>query len=238
MPKPKGKPAPVVVPAKSAPAAVPFTFDPLTFEVHAGNVTLVMLDVTTTLHRIHQDIYSASQFNPGKGNARFSPINDFKGNAIPTIYAGETFECAAMESVFHDVSCQPGLKAYNKAKLSGQVHSTVVTKQALALADLRTKALRKLGIPRNVLIDTEKSQYTFTRTVAEAIHAKCHDIQGLQWTSRQDDDASAYMLFGDRIDAKALQHAGDSKSLSGDTVTYEAVLNLAEQIGVEIVLFK
>lgn len=96
MPKPKGKPAPVVDHSKSAPVDVSFTFDPLTFEVHAANVTPGVLDVTTTLHRIHQDIYSVSQFNPGKGNARFSPINDSKGNVILTIYAGETFECAAM----------------------------------------------------------------------------------------------------------------------------------------------
>lgn len=223
MPESTGKPAPVV------------TFNPVTFEVDAINVTPAILDVATTLHRIHQDLYSASEFNPGKGNARFSPINDSSGKAIPTIYAGETFECAAMESVFHDVPFQPGAKLYNKARLVGQVHSTLVTKQALTLADLRTKALRKLGIPRNALIDTEKSAYPFTRTVAAAIHAKCPAIQGLRWTSRQDDDASAYMLFGDRIDAKALQHAGASRSLTSETATYDMVLNLAEQIGVDIV---
>lgn len=215
-----------------APVAV---FDPSTFQVDAANVTRAALDVKTTLHRIHQDTYGALQFNPGFGNARFSPINDAKGKSIPTIYAGETFECAAMESVFHDVSYAAGLKAYDKARLAGQVHSIVETKARLVLADFGTKALHKLGITRSSLIDTEKYQYPFTRTVAEAIHAQCPDLQGICWTSRQDDQATAYVLFGDRIAARDLQHVGTSKSVAGDAATYDALLDLAEVIGVDIV---
>ena len=225
MPEAKGKTVP-------APVAL---FDPSTFQLDAANVSRASLDVKTTLHRIHQDRYGAVQFNPGFGNARFSPINDAKGNAIPTIYAGATFECAAMESVFHDVPYAAGLKAYDKAKLAGQVHSTVETTELLVLADLGTKALHKLGITRQSLIDTEKDRYPFTRTVAQAIHAQCPDLQGICWTSRQDDKATAYVLFGDRIAARGLQHVGASKSVAGDAATYDALLDLAEVIGVDIV---
>ena len=230
MPKAKGTPLPAV--AVPAPATA---FNPSTFKVDAANVTKTVLEAKTTLHRVHQDVYSALQFNPGFGNARFSPITDAKGKSIPTVYAGATFECAAMESVFHDVSYEPGLKAYDKAKLAGQVHSIVGTKKLLVLADFGTKALHKLGITRQSLIDTEKDQYPFTRTVAEAVHAQCPDLQGISWASRQDDKANAYVLFGDRINPQALEHVGTSKSVTADPATYDALLDLAEIIGVDIV---
>ncbi|NHZ92217.1 RES domain-containing protein [Massilia sp. CCM 8733] len=230
MPKTKGK----ATPAAAVPASIA-VFDPPPLNVDAANVTRTSLDVNTILHRIHQDTFGALQFNPGFGNARFSPINDAVGKSIPTIYAGETFECAAMESVFHDVPYAPGLKAYDKAKLAGQVHSIVKTKELLVLADFGTKALHKLGIPRASLTDTEKDRYPFTRTVAQAVHAQCPDLQGICWTSRQDDKATAYVLFGDRIAARDLQHVGTSKSVTGDAATYDALLDLAEVIGVDIV---
>ena len=188
------------------------------------------------LHRVHRDLYKADQFNPGlKGNARFSPIRDAQGDAIPTFYAAVTFDAAAMESVFHDVSHVPGFKHYDKCKLEGQLHSEVKVKRALKLADLSSVALRKLGVQRKQLIDTEKNQYPATRRWAEAIHAQYPDIQGLSWISRQDDSARAVMLFGDRIPKGALLQAGDSRSLLKDEQTYVQLLNLADRIGVDIV---
>jgi len=200
------------------------------------HITPWTLPTRQVLHRVHQDLYKADQFNPGrKGNARFSPIRDAKGDAIPTFYAAATFEAAAMESVFHDVSHAPGFKHYDKRKLKGQLHSEVKVKRALKLADLGSVALRKLGVQRKQLIDTEKNQYPATRRWAEAIHAQYPDIQGLSWISRQDDSARAVMLFGDRIPKGALLQAGDSRSLLKDEQTYAQLLNLAERIGVDIV---
>lgn len=190
----------------------------------------------TTLHRVHLVKYAGDEFNPGlKGNARFSPIKRAKGKPIPTLYGGNTFECAAMETVFHDVPFAPGLKNYDKAKLEDQVHSQLTSGDDLVLADLRGKALRKLGVERKHLIDTEKDQYPATRDWAEAIHAQCPDVQGLCWTSRQDDSAQAVMLFGDRIASGVLGQTATSRSLLKDGDVYDDVLNLAEQIGVNIV---
>ena len=190
----------------------------------------------TTLHRVHLEEYAGDEFNPGvKGNARFSPIKSAKGKPIPTLYGGNTFECAAMETVFHDVPFAPGLKSYDKAKLEDQVHSQLTPGDALVLADLRGKALRKLGVERKQLIDTEKDQYPATREWAEAIHSQCPDVQGLCWTSRQDDSAQAVMLFGDRIASGVLRQTATSRSLLKDGNVYDDVLNLAEQIGVNVV---
>lgn len=103
------------------------------------------------------------------------------------------------------------------------------------LADLRGKALRKLGVERKQLIDTEKDQYPATREWAEAIHTQCPDVQGLCWSSRQDDSAQAVMLFGDRIASGVLRQTTSSRSLLKDADAYDDVLNLAAQIGVNIV---
>lgn len=190
----------------------------------------------TTLHRVHQEKYAGDEFNPGvKGNARFSPIKNAKGEPIPTLYGGNTFECAAMETVFHDVPFAPGFKSYDKAKLADQVHAQLTPGADLVLADLRGKALRKLGVERKQLIDTEKDQYPATREWAEAIHAQCPDVQGLCWTSRQDDSAQAVMLFGERIASGVLCQTTPSRSLLKVGEAYDNVLNLAEQIGVNIV---
>lgn len=190
----------------------------------------------TVLHRVHQSQYRADQFNPGvRGNARFSPIQDDQGQAIPTLYAGTTLPCALMETVFHDVPHTAGFKSFDKAKLAGQVHSTVQVQTDLQLVDLSSVALRKLGVTRKQLIDTEKDQYPETRKWASALHRQCPQAQGLSWVSRQDDSARAVVLFGDRIAPGALQAGPGSLSLTGDPGTYDALLDLADRIGVSIV---
>lgn len=188
------------------------------------------------LHRVHPQEYTAAEFNPGVvGNARFSPIRDAKGRPIPTIYAGTTYECAAMETVFHDVPHTAGFKSFDKNKLVGQTHSLIESIEDLKLADLGTIALRKLGVERKRLIDTEKDQYPMTRPWAKAIHDQFPDVQGLSWVSRQDDSARAFMFFGDRVAKGTLQQNGNSRNLVNDSDAYTALLVLADRIGVNIV---
>lgn len=187
-------------------------------------------------HRVHYALYGAIEFHPGvTGNARFSPIRNKAGEPIPTLYGGASFECAAMETVFHDVPFTPGFKTYDKARLNGQMHSQVLPTADLVLADLGSKALRKLGIERKGLIDTEKDQYPITRLWAEAIHGTFPDVQGLCWTSRQDDSARAMVLFGDRVAPGLLRQAGTTRSLVLDAARYGELLDLAALIGVDIV---
>jgi RES domain-containing protein len=188
------------------------------------------------IHRIHMNVYGSTTFNPGIiGNARFSPIKDNRGNSIPTIYGGTTFDCAAMETVFHDIPFTAGLKTFDKKlKLTGQVYSRIMPRRDLALADLSTTALRKLGIQRNQLIDTEKDAYSVTRAWAEAIHAQCPIVDGLCWVSRQDDRARACMLFGDRARESDLIQHGAVLDIDSNPDVYEDLLRLADRIGVKI----
>lgn len=188
------------------------------------------------IHRIHLNIYGSGEFNSGlKGNARFSPIKASDGASIPTLYGGTTFDCAAMESVFHDVAFAAGLKTFDKQKLIDQVYSQVTPRRDLNLVDLSATALRKLGVQRNELIDTEKDKYPGTRKWAEAIHAACSDAEGLCWVSRQDDRARAIVLFGNRLAAADLRPTGDPRSVLGNIPVYTDLLVLAERIGVNIV---
>ena len=188
------------------------------------------------IHRIHLKIYGSSEFNPGlRGSARFSPIKASDGASIPTLYGGTTFDCAAMETVFHDVPFAAGLKTFDKQKLTDQVYSQVTPKRNLSLADLSTTALRKLGVQRNELIDTEKDKYPETRKWAEAIHAVCPSAQGLCWVARQDDRAFAIVLFGDRLAAADLLPTAGQRSEFANVPVYADLLALADRIGVNIV---
>lgn len=188
------------------------------------------------IHRIHLDAYLGDQFNPGlKGNARFSPIIDGAGAAIPTLYGGTTFDCAAMETVFHDVPFTSGLKTYDRGKIAGQTYSRLEPQQDLILADLSATALRRFGIRRTELIDTEKVRYPQTRLWAEAFYAARPDIHGLCWVSRQDDRALAIILFGNRLPAGALVTIPRSLDVTGTPAIYADLIALAERIGVKVV---
>lgn len=188
------------------------------------------------IHRIHLSLYGGDAFNPGaRGNARFSPIRDAAGSSIPTLYGGTSFDCAVMETVFHDVPIAPGLKTFDQAKLVDQVYSTVTPRRDLMLADLSSTALRSLGLRRVDLIDTEKDQYPGTRKWAEAIHEQCPAVEGLCWVSRQDDRARATVLFGDRIPAGDLSLSGSTRSILDESNLLSDLLMLADRIGVNVI---
>jgi hypothetical protein len=188
------------------------------------------------IHRIHPNIYGSSQFNPGpKGNARFSPIKASDKSNIPTLYGGTTFDCAAMETVFHDVPIAAGFKTFDKQKLADHAYSQITPRRALNLIDLTGTALKKLGIQRSQLIDTEKDEYLNTRNWAEALHAACPNADGLCWVSRQDDRAFAIVIFGDRVAAADLTPAGAPQDLLTVAPVYADLVVLADRIGVDLV---
>lgn len=217
--------------ASVTPQPVPPPLPPTNLDALVHRMTWPQADV---VHRIHEAIYAPDAFNPGKGNARFSPIMDANGNSIPTIYGGSTFDCAVMETVFHDVPFAPGLKSVAKRKLRGHLYSQLMASTDLLLADLRSTALRKLGVKRPELIDTEKDCYSYTRSWAEAVHAQCPDVQGLCWVSRQDDRALAVILFGDRIAPHLLTPQAPSADIVHDTAIHAEIVVLADRIGVKL----
>jgi hypothetical protein len=188
------------------------------------------------LHRVHDLTFGGSEFNTNtKGSARFSPITDDAGVLIPTLYAGTTLDCALMETIFHDVPFKAGFKPFSKLKMDGKVHSVLLQTADLRLIDLSTVALHKLGVKRTQLIDTTKAHYPATRRWAQALYTQFPAAHGLRWTSRQDDQAHAVMLFGPRVAQSDIGWNGSSESLLLDGHAQPAVIELAARLGVTFV---
>jgi hypothetical protein len=200
------------------------------------DATLVTWGGGLEFHRVHDLAFGGSAFNTStKGNARFSPIADDAGVLIPTLYAGTTLDCALMETIFHDVPFMAGFKPFSKLKMDGKVHSVLNSAGDLRLIDLSTVALHKLGVKRTQLIDTTKTHYPVTRRWAQALYTQFPAAQGLRWTSRQDDQAHAIMLFGTRISPSDLGWDSSSESLLIDGHAQPSVIDLATRIGVTLV---
>jgi hypothetical protein len=159
------------------------------------------------------------------------------GKVIPTLYAGTTLDCALMETVFHDVPFAAGPKLHSKAKhVVGRSRSTLRLNSDLALIDLSTISLHKLGIARSELIDTDASLYPETRSWAAALYQQNTNAQGLKWTSRQDDTATALILFRDRCPAMLFEVLeGPISLLLPDGSACTEVLSLARRLGVNLV---
>lgn len=202
----------------------------------ALKATLIEWGAGETLYRVHHRRYRSNAFNPTSGgNARFSPILDRAAKVIPTLYAGTTLDCALMETVFHDVPYKAGFKPVPLSVLEEHVYSVVQLKRDIRLIDLGTVALHKLGIKRAHLIDTTKALYPRTRRWAEAFHTQFAAAQGLRWTSRQDDRAFAFVLFGSRAKASDLTVDREPKPLIENGEAVIPVLELAMRLGATFV---
>jgi len=199
----------------------------------ALDLTIATMPAGQLIHRVHEQKHTPLSFNPGFGWARFSPIADASGKQIPTIYGGFTFRCALLETVFHDVAYAPGFKQLGRSQLDDLVHSVIRPLQDLRLVDLGTVALRKLGSKRNQIVDTESTEYAITQAWAARFHAQDTTVQGIRWTSRQDDQSFSVVLFGDRIDPMALVEAEAPRALLTDA--YAEVVGVADEIGVMLV---
>lgn len=189
------------------------------------------------LWRVHAGKYGPTQFHPGgSGNARFSPITNRRGKAVPTLYAATTLAAGLMETVLHDVPTPPRDFILDLARLEEEAMrvSVIQARRSLLLIDLSTKSLQRLGLRRRDLIDTPVRAYPVTRYWASWFHQASSKAQGLIWTSRKDDDAKAIMLFGDRVRAKQLKVVKAAQPLTGEWL--DALLDVALHIGITQVI--
>jgi hypothetical protein len=141
-----------------------------------------------------------------------------------------------METVFHDVPFAPGLKNWSKAThVADKVFSTIALDRNLTLIDLSSIPLRKLGISRKDLIESDSAHYPETRPWALALHDQCPNAEGLTWTSRQADPARALMLFGDHLAGPAFTvKSAPTPLLQSDGSVILDVLFLAQRLGVNL----
>lgn len=185
------------------------------------------------IHRIHENTYRPDEFNAsGRGDARFSPLVNAEGKIIPTLYGGNTFICAAMETVFHDLPDQNVDDCIlDFHDLDALVISRIYPARELRLLSLISRHLIPLKLKKTQVIETLVTDYPKTRALALEWHTRYADIDGLYWTSRQDDAAQACMLFGDRVG-----EADFTIELNSDPLQKPAhlknVVDLARELGI------
>lgn len=184
------------------------------------------------IYRIHPQRYTGSAFNDsGLGDARFSPLFKPNGQVLPTLYGGSSFQCAAMETVFHDLPRNIDDFILDFDNLNGALVSQLDPLRDLRLLSLTTIGLVPLGLKKTEVIETTLHAWPHTRTLATAWHQQYPDMDGLYWISRQDDQAGACLLFGDRVQTKALGLHQASQLLT-QAQQLDRLLQLTRQLGI------
>lgn len=138
--------------------------------------------------RAYSARWGYDEFNPGYGDARFSPIDDPRtGERLPSMYLAATPAAALLETVFHDVHQRSARIIYQR-DLRGMLLANVRTPIAARLGDLRDPELLRLGITRDEIVATTTEHYPCTRrqaTTALARSRGARALHGLIWNSRQ-----------------------------------------------------
>jgi hypothetical protein len=187
------------------------------------------------LLRCHNVTFGATEFNPGWGRGRFHPFTDRYGFAVPTLYAADRFDGALSETVFHGVALGSHSRLVRQAALRPLVVTTLRCSRDLLLAQLHGHGLRRLGVDRRQLIDSEADSYAATARWAQALHHASRRFDGLIWVSRQYDTAFSLVLFGDRVMRRDLDIAEPPLALYvGEG--FERVEDAAEAAGITILV--
>lgn len=193
------------------------------------------LKTGSTIERIHDSRFEANAFNPGLGSAtRFAPLKPPSGSTIAHLYAAHGYECAAHETVFHEIQHDAANKTVAKAKIEPLMLSSLRLRRDLSLASLFQPDLNGWKIERSQLIDTFARAYGKTVKWALAIHA-AHDVDGLIWTSRRCDPATALILFGDRVAPNDLEVLTSTR-IAASNALFSELRQFAGRAGITIIL--
>lgn len=185
-------------------------------EPPSGRPNAFVLPVITTLPagsrlwRIHPTVHhppsgavddDGTLFNPGVGDpTRFAPLLDGSGANVPTMYVGATRRGALFETFLHD---QMPLSTIDSRKWAEHVLTPLETHVDINLVMLHGHGLRSLGLHAADITHTLPTEYPRATRWAEWLHH--HTMAaGLTWTSHQDDDERAFVLWGDRLPAGAI----------------------------------
>lgn len=183
----------------------------------------------SVLFRFHKDTarYPANSFNPNadkridivEHGSRFNPFPGAPCINVPTLYAADTFQSAALESVFHQVEHKPSAP-FPAARLGEWCYSRLLTRRKLVVFNLINPTLRSLLVPErhssileSELIHSLPDQYPNTRTWARYLHDSLLLLDGLAWRPRLGGTGAAYVFFGDRCGGD-LEIAGPAVPIS------------------------
>lgn len=154
----------------------------------------------STIFRVHNRKFGPMQFNPCKGQkTRFAPIHDADNNCIESLYATSSFESAVYETIFHDVDAKAVIKRVRRCQVEDRAEASHRVLRDIKLVSLRQPDLKKWRITREELILSLPNLFLETAAWAEAIFKQFKEAEGLEWTSNQCDNDTAYLFFGGRV---------------------------------------
>lgn len=158
-------------------------------------------------------------FNPTTSSGRFRPVftGPAPGNAVvPTMYTAEDVETAIAEALLRGCDNDGARQRLYRLEVDGLACAILQPLRDLQLARLHGAGLKRLGLSRGELIDSDQDAYEWTARWAQALHDHSVNVDGLVWTSRQNDSADALMLWGDRVDERDLRVIAGAVRLDRD----------------------
>ncbi|WP_051242814.1 RES family NAD+ phosphorylase [Azohydromonas australica] len=183
--------------------------------------------------RVHPSRYAGDAFNPNPAShARFSPLRRPDGTVLPVMYAADRVEGALMETVFHEAPCPSAGAHLQRADIEAKslVLSQLNCSGPLTLIDLSSTGLRRMGLLRSQVIDTNAVRYSATRALAQHLYERMPQAQGLLWMSRLFDQSRSVVLFADRIPVQHISVAALQRSVL-DAGVEETIMDLIDQLG-------
>ena len=195
-----------------------------------------MIDLAPLLWRVYPRRYGVDGFNGTRlGNARFSPL-EVAGAIVPTLYAGSTLDVALMETVWHDAPTPShGFHLVLRAATEPRRVGSLEPSAALHLVDLTTVGLRRLGLTRSDVIDSDPEDHPITRKLSAWLYENQPDAQGICWVSRQNDEGRAVVLFEPRLGAVKLAVVTENDIFT-DGPYLDTLLTLAERMGASVIV--
>jgi len=106
---------------------------------------------------------------------------------------------------------------------------------ALRLVDLTTFGLRRFGLARAEVIDSDPVDFPVTRQLSTWLFENKPAAQGICWISRQNDEGRAVLLFAPRLGSVKLAVATEDEIFT-DEPHLDALLTLAERLGAGVIV--
>lgn len=217
-------PPPVRIPA---PPDDPGSLDPLVGSWPAGE----------PFHRCFDANWGARDFFAGDEahRGRFHPfVPEGAAAAVGVLYGADDVVGALSETVFHDVPIR-GDKRVPHSKLVHRLVVELIAGCDLRLVDLTSVGLRRLGLSRAELIESDARSYPETAVWARVLHALPEHFDGFTWVSRQHDTSRALVLFADRVASADLSVRPGAIPLTlGAGAGLDVVCDAASRAGITI----
>jgi len=170
------------------------------------------------LVRIYEGRWGPLGFNPTSSAGRFRPIHD-AGSVVPTAYAANDEETAFAEVLLRGVDALSGgnLPRLYRKEVDGIEMVRLIPKRELRLARLNGTGLTRLKLLRSQMIDLYPPNYPYTAAWAQALYDCPTELDGISWTSRQNDSGRAVILWQGPVDPQQdLEEDGDPIELDSE----------------------